>query len=266
MAAVLLGCGLFLLSGCTPSKQKQLEAAVNAINKQFPQQVAEGATLEGFFTQDENIDIAVTLQEEKLATTVNEERLQRMKNDLIVSFTLASRQDKNLHALFQLISDNEKTLSLTITCVPSQKEHSLKVKKEELLQILSAEGMSSEEMAQLQLDQFIQSQDQLLPMEQGPVTCTRIYQKDKSIIWEYVVDENVIDMEIMKSNSATLKHDILEALEAADGLGVVRTALDADCSIVYLYKGNLTGTSFELNLSKEELKGVQRKSVSTQLQ
>lgn len=266
MAAVLLGCGLFMAVGCGSNKSKQLDAAITAINKQFPQQVAEGATLEGFFDTDSVIDIAVTLREEQLATKVDSLRFSRMQEDLIVSFTLATRQDKNLRELFQLIHDNGKQLSLTITTVPSQRKQSIRITSEQLQQILTSESKSSAEMAQLQLDQFIRSQEQLLPLKQGPVTCTRVYRDDNSIVWEYVADESLIDLNLMESSADALKSDILTALAAPDGLGVIRTALDADCSIVYIYKGDRSDTAFSIELSQKEMKEVQRNSVSTKLQ
>lgn len=266
MAAVLLGCGLFVVASCTSSKSRQLDAAITAINKQFPQQVAEGATLEGFFTTDSVIDIAVTLREDQLVTKVDSVRFARMQEDLIVSFTLATRQDKNLRELFQLISDNGKQLSLTITTVPSQRKQSIRITSEQLQQILTSESKSSAEMAQLQLDQFISSQEQLLPLKQGPVTCTRIYREDNSIVWEYVADESVIDINLMESRTDAIKADILNALSAPDGLGVIRTALDADCSIIYIYRGDQSDTSFTIELSQQDMKDVQRNAVSTKLQ
>ena len=265
LVAAVVGCGLLLTATSCNSKGSQLKAAVAAINKQFPQQVADGAVLEGFVADEANIDIAVTLQEGVIATEFDTARLKQMKDDLVLSFTLASRQDKSLHDLFQLISDNGKTLSLTVTAIPSQKKQRVTISGAELEGIINSAAMSAEEMGRVQLDQFIASQQDLLPMQQGPVTCTAISHRGDSVVWEYEADESVIDIEVMQGRLAQLRHDIVKSLAEPDGMGVVRTMLDANCSLTYRYIGATSRKSFDLTLTTDELRSIQKETVSTKI-
>ena len=125
LAAVLMGCGLLCFCGCK-DEARQLEAAIEAVNKQFPQVIADGATLNGFYTTDfggqKAVDIRVTLDEAKMIRAIDSLRIAQMKDDLINTFTIATRQDENLRALFALIAANHRALTLTIVQQPSGKE------------------------------------------------------------------------------------------------------------------------------------------------
>ena len=132
------GCGLVFAS-CT-SRERMLDAAIEAINKQYPMQIADGAVLEGFFVEDGNIDIAVTQQEAFVTQTITDERMEEMKENFKFYFAMAVREDNNLRDLFQLIADNGMTMSVSITLVPSKQRFSTRLTKEDVQKIVSVNG------------------------------------------------------------------------------------------------------------------------------
>lgn len=134
MVAVLLGCGLFITS-CN-SKEQQLKAAIEAINRQYPMQIADGAVLEGFFVNEKNLDIAVTQQEAYVTQAITDERMEELKSDFKFYFAMAVREDNNMRDMFQLIADNEMTISVSVTLQPSTKRFSTQLSKEDVKNIL----------------------------------------------------------------------------------------------------------------------------------
>ena len=122
LAAALLGCGLFSLLTACKDEARQLEAAIEAINRQFPQEIAEGTTIDGFFNGEADgkptVDIRVTMDEHAAKSAIDAERMARMKDDLVNSFTIAARQDENLRSMFSLIVVIDGTLTITLLQKP----------------------------------------------------------------------------------------------------------------------------------------------------
>lgn len=129
------GCGL-VFGACT-SRERMLDAAIEAINKQYPMQIADGAVLEGFFVENGNIDIAVSQQESFVTQTITDERMEEMREGFKFYFAMAVREDNNLRDLFQLIADNGMTMSVSITLQPSKQKFSTRLSQDDIQQIVS---------------------------------------------------------------------------------------------------------------------------------
>lgn len=136
LAATLLLAFLTLATtGCT-SRERQLDAALKAINVLYPAPIADGAVLEGFIPDENNIDIAVTQQEEYIVDSITDERMQLLKEDFKFTFASAVREDNHMRDLFQLISECGRTISVSITTVPSQHTYRTSMTHDDIVQIL----------------------------------------------------------------------------------------------------------------------------------
>ncbi len=263
-----MGCGLLLTTSCT-SKERQLDSALKALNRQFPQPVTDGATLEGFFVSENdpnNIDIAVTLEEAKQVDSITQERMNKMKEDFVDTFTQIAHQDKNVHELFQLIHDNKKTVSLSITLVPSKKTHQAKFNSKDIEQIISAPTKTAEEMALMQLDKILASESQNLPANMGLLTCIALRRDGKVVIWEFEKSDSLFNFEAMVSKPEEAKANLLKAQDDPSNLNFNRLILDADCSIRYHYIDPTTQKTFDIDITQKDLREIQKNAVSTKIE
>lgn len=270
LAAVLMGCGLLCFFGCK-DEARQLEAAIEAVNKQFPQVIADGATLNGFYTTDfggqKAVDIRVTLDEAKMIRAIDSLRIAQMKDDLINTFTIATRQDENLRALFALIAANHRALTLTIVQQPSGKEQRVEISTEQVGAIVDSPSLSNEELHRRELQRFIESQQQTLPLVQGPLTCTGIkltQEKGVNVVtWKYDADETAININALNANAEQVKAEVLAALSTPGNVHMLRTLTDNGCNIRYQYIGSTTGTPFNLDITTQEMLQAIRDANST---
>lgn len=265
LVATLMSCGLLFTTSCT-NRERQLDAALQAANKGFPQAIGEGTTMEGFFMDKDNIDIAVTLQEDKQTIEITPQRMEQMHRDFVMLFTQIAHQNKDFHEFFQLISDNKKTMSLSVTLMPSQKKHQAHITPEDIQQILSAAGKTAEEMAITQLDMNLEVENQALPTDLGPMKVTAVKREGKQVIWEATIDEQVIDFELMSADPAAAKQRALNAQAAEENMNLNRLIADAGCSILFRYIGSKSGRSLDIEITQRELRELQKNSVSTRIQ
>lgn len=163
LAAALLGCGLFTLLTACKDEARQLEATIEAINRQFPQEIAEGTTIDGFFNGEADgkptVDIRVTMDENAANSDINAQRMTKMKDDLVNSFTIAARQDENLRSMFSLIAANGRTLTLTLVQKPSGKRQRVEVSPTELQDIAGSKDIPLAELQRRELKRYVESQD-----------------------------------------------------------------------------------------------------------
>lgn len=261
--AVVCICSAFTQS-CT-SPERQLEAALSAINKQFPQPIADGATLEGFFLAGDSVDIAITMEEAKQVEAITQERMQQFKKDFIDTFTQVAHQDKNVHELFQLIHDNGKSVTLSITLVPSKKKSQVSIDAAGIEAILAAQSKTSEEMALMQLDKLIEAESKTLPLDMGPLVCKSEHREGKVIIWEFEVDEEQFNFDALIANPSVAKGNILKAQNDPQNLNFNRLLLDADCHIRYHYIAPKSNRTYDIEITKDELRSIQKDATTTKI-
>lgn len=254
--------GVAMVTSCT-SPERQLEAALNAINKQFPQPIADGATLEGFFLNGDKIDIAITMQESKQVEAITPERLQQFRTDFVDAFTQIAHQDKNVHDLFQLIADNGKTVVLSVTLMPSQKKSQVDIDANGIQSILAAQTKSSEEMALMQLDKLIANEAKTLPLNMGPLVCKAERREGKVVIWEFEVDESQFNFDALVTNPAVAKANILKAQTDPQNLNFNRLLLDAGCHIRYHYIAPTSNRTFDIEINQDDLRSIQKDATTT---
>lgn len=257
-----MGCGL-LLTSCT-SKERQLDQALKAANKGFPQQVSDGITLEGFFLEGENIDIPVTLDEAKQTEEINEQRLDQMRKDFVMYFTQVAHQSKDFNDFMQLIADNGKSMSITINLTPSKKRYKTTISKEDVGKILTASNNSSEEMAQQQLDLQIEAQSSNLPHEMGPLTLQKIHREGTHLVYEIDVKEEPI-FQAMKADAIVAKNNAVQSLAETDNAGDNKLLVNAGCDILYRYKCTANGEIFEINITLKDLREIVKNATTTKL-
>lgn len=263
LVAVIMCCGLLTTTSCT-SKERQLDAALKAANKGFPQSVGDGVVLEGFFMEGDNIDIAVTVEEAKQTTEITPKRLKEMHDNFIVLFTQISHQTKEFHDFLQLISDNNKTMSMSVTLVPSKKKHSIKIYDDEIKKMLAAGDKSSVEMAQDQLDFILDAERQQYPINMGSLILQSIKRTDTDVVWQIDVTDSLI-FAGMSAQPEIAKQHALENLNNPENHSLNRAILSADCGIVYSYTDKATGKVFDLKITKQDLRDIQKNAVSTKI-
>lgn len=266
LVIALMTCGLLLTTTSCTSKERQLEAAINALNKQFPQPIADGAVLEGFFLEGDNIDIAVTMQEDKQVEAITQERMNKMKEDLVQIFTQVAHQDKSLHDFFQLIHENQKTVSLSITTLPSKQKQQVRIEGSNIERILAAQGKTSQQMSLEQLDKILESDAKQLPINMGPMVCNAMKRDGQVIVYEFEVDEDNFDFGGMAADPQGAKDNVLKAQDNPQNLNLNRLVLDADCHILFRYRGNKSAKVFEIELTQQDLRNIQKNAVSTKIE
>ena len=273
LAAALLGCGLFSLLTACKDEARQLEAAIEAINRQFPQEIAEGTTIDGFFNGEADgkptVDIRVTMDEHAAKSAIDAERMARMKDDLVNSFTIAARQDENLRSMFSLIAANGRTLTLTLLQKPSGKRQRVEVSPAELQDIVGSKDIPLAELQRRELERYVDSQQALLPMVQGPLTCVTIEHRtphdDHALVCTYDADEATTNHNLLNSNLPTVKREILGTMSQPDGMSMLRTFVANGCALRYLYVGTTSGKRCEVVITTDDLRQALRNAGSTEL-
>lgn len=257
-----MGCGL-LLTSCT-SKERQLDQALKSANKGFPQQVSEGITLEGFFLEDDDIDMPVTVDESKQTKQITQQSLDQLYKDFVMYFTHVAHQSKEFNEFVQLTVDNAKTMSITINLTPSKKKHKVVISKQDMAKILSANTMTAEEMARQQLDMQIEAQAGSLPHAMGPLTIQRIHRDNTHIVYEIDVKEETIFL-AMKNDAIVSKNNALQSLSATENAADNKLLVDAGCDILYRYRCTANDEIFEINITLNELREIVKSATTTKL-
>lgn len=99
-----------------------------------------------------------------------------------------------------------------------------------------------------------------LPKDLGNgVKLTKMYLKDKDVVYEYELDENINNMADTKANEARMKDDIRASMQQvpADKKKELdyffQSVYKTGRNLVYRYIGNKTHTEWRVVFSKEEL-------------
>lgn len=273
LAAVLLGCGLLLPTACK-DEARQLEAAIEAINRQFPQRIAEGATIDGFFLDDKGkhpmVEIRVSMDEQRMTDAIDTLQVAKMKQDFVHSFTMAARQDENLRAMFSLIATNGRTLALVLQQQPSGRRKQVEISAKELQEIVSSKDIPLAELQKQELQRYIISEREQLPMQQGPLTCVSIAQAaDKdgfAVVWTYDVDESAIDIDRLNANKKTIADVALATtVEQPNGKEMLRTFIACGCAMRYVYIGKTSGKKCTVTATVDDLQRTLREASSTRI-
>ena len=116
---------------------------------------------------------------------------------------------------------------------------------------------------------LVDSQQALLPMVQGPLTCVTIEhrktQGDNAVVWTYDVDEATINIDLLNSNLPTVKSEILGTMSQPDGMSMLRTFVANGCALRYVYNGTSTGKRCEVYITTDDLRQALRNAGSTEL-
>lgn len=268
MKTILKLICLVLIAGCAltscNSKESQLNGAIKAINKQFPQEIAEGYTLQGFFPDDKNnIDITITMNEQKVKSIPNDSSYRGLQSDIVHTFSSIAAQDKDFLALFGLINENQKTMSLTFVQQPSGKKHRLDISREDIKRIATPNAVKPKSDVS-QLDEYLEGQKRFLPLTQGPITVVSLVREGNRVVWNYEVADSI--MENLRLNANDLKQNLLRSYMDKDNISMVRLVLGANCSMLHHYVGKEKGEVVDLVISQRDLRNVQRTANSTKIE
>lgn len=264
LIAIVMGLTLLSHTSCN-SPERQLESALKEANKGFPLNVATGVTLEGFFENGQAIDIAVTVREENQTKPIDSIGIKALHTDFLNIFTQAAHQQKELADFFGLITQCNRSLTLTVTCMPSGQKHQTAFTTEEIASMIAASTKSSAEMAVEKLDIFLEAQAADLPMEVESVIIKSVKHEGQHVVWDIAVtDPNYLVN--LKRDVAFTKNVLLEAQDTDDNSALNEMALAADCDLVFRYSHPSDAEPLEITITKDDLREMSKKSKTTQLQ
>lgn len=136
LAAVFLGCGLFTLIGCTSGREQQLEAAIEAINKDYPMVIDDAVTMQSVTLEDSVVAFGILLKEEMMSKSLTQEEMEQWREPFVSLFGTMVHENSSIDQLFRLIDATDHTMSVRLTTTPSYKTYSLSLSKGDITRIL----------------------------------------------------------------------------------------------------------------------------------
>lgn len=141
LVVVLTICGFATTFSCTSGRQQQLEAAIKAMNEEYPMKIDEATTLQSIALQDSNVAITFHIKEDMMAAPLRQEDMAQWRAPFVTLFGTMVHDNSSIDQLFRLINDTDHTLSVQLTTIPSYKTYTINFTHEDIQSVLSVNHM-----------------------------------------------------------------------------------------------------------------------------
>ena len=141
MVAVLMGCGLVVITSCN-SKERQLDAAVEKINESCPAPVSEGVSFQQVRLVENDVNMTFSIQEGAISIPLTNESVKEWKEPFVTMFSALVYDNADVARLFRLVDDTQSTMTVTISTLPSGATYSLNFSRDDISRILASDKVS----------------------------------------------------------------------------------------------------------------------------
>lgn len=145
LIVVLAVCGFTSTYSCTSGRQQQLEAAIKAMNEEYPMTIDEATTLQSIALQDSDVAITFHIKEDMMAAPLKQEDMPQWRAPFITLFGTMVHDNSSIDQLFRLINDTNHTLSVQLTTVPSYKTYTISLSHEDIRKVLKVNQLPVKE-------------------------------------------------------------------------------------------------------------------------
>lgn len=142
---VLTICGLACTYSCTTGRQQQLEAAIQAMNEEYPMTIDEATTLQSIALRNSDVAITFHIKEDMMATPLRQDDMPQWRTPFIALFGTMVHDNSSIDQLFRLINDTNHTLSVQLTTVPSYKTYTISLSHEDIRKVLKVNQLPVKE-------------------------------------------------------------------------------------------------------------------------
>lgn len=256
----MLLCSLLLLilsvTGCQDVK---LKAAIEIGNKQCPIDIGEVGMITKIIYDGSNVVYTFNVNEESVNIKGLRENPESMKELMMMMYQNPTNEVKEL---LKLVVKCKAGLQMNFIGKESGEKATVELTSDEIEKVINAD-MSTSESDKSKLEAQVKIANLQFPMQASKeIVIEKIEISDKSVIYICRVDEELCDIDQIKSNSETVKRGITETLANSTDNSTqlfIKLCVNSNKSIVYRYIGNQSDNFLNMEITVDELKGMLQK-------
>ena len=251
---VLLAClSLVLLTAC--SQKSKLKLAIEVAGKQCPISVGVAGEVTSIAFDGTDVVYSMLMNEDYINLEALGKTPESMKSGVTAMFKNPKGEIKKMLELVVAANSGIKFIYKGKT---TGKEVECYLNTEELKAILN-QDMTQEESDRQKLEELVKVTNVSCPMQVDETTVLdNLTIEADNVVYNYTVDENVVDMASLKDNEAQMKQSIKGSLNVSEP--AIKMFLEAcvkdNKKLVYRYKGDASGEIMECVFDVSEIKGM----------
>lgn len=256
---MLLCSLLFLILSVTGCQDVKLKAAIEIANKQCPMDIGEVGMITKIIYDGSNVVYTFNVNEESVNVKGLRESPEDMKESMMMMYQNPTKEVKEL---LKLVVKCKAGLQMNFIGKESGEKASIELTSDEIEKAINAD-MSASESDKSKLEAQVKIANLQFPMQVSEeVLIEKMELNDKSAIYICRVDEDLCDINQLKSNSKAVKEGITESLADQTDKSTqlfIKLCVNDNKSIVYRYIGNQPENALDIEITVDELKGMLKK-------
>jgi hypothetical protein len=248
--AALMGCVVMLLAGCLA--ENKLKLAVETANKQCPFSMGTAGNLESIYYEDGLVTYILAINEQVSNIKAMSENPDVVKRTIMTNFINPEGELKTMH---DLILDANASVRYVYKGKDSGDFFEVTITADELKAAEDNTSLNAED----KLNAEIEATNMQLPMQVDEATVLeKLVVEGNSVVYLYQVDESVVSIDNLKSNSDATKENLKNMLENGGPLvqTFLKKVIDTGRNLGYCYIGNESGATTEVVFTTDELQKI----------
>ena len=246
----LMGCVVMLLAGCLA--ENKLKLAVDAANKKCPLSMGAAGDIESIEYEDGVVTYTLALDEQLSNLKAMSENPDVVKRTVMTNFANPSSELKAMH---DLILDANASVRYVYKGKSSGESFEVTFTADEL----KAAEDNTNPTAEDKLNAEIEATNMQLPMQVDEVTVLeKMVVEGNSVVYLYQVDESVVSIDDMRSNTDATKENLKNSLMNGGPLvqGFMKKVVDTGRDLRYRYTGSKNKETAEVVFTPADLQSI----------
>lgn len=251
--SVLFIClSLLLLTGC--SQKSKLKLVVEVVAKQCPINIGAAGEISSIAFDGTDVQYTMLVNEDYVNLDAWEKNSESMKSVVSAMF---SNPAKELKQMLDLVVNANSGIKFVYKGKTSGKEVECYLTTQDLKDIVNA-GSTVEKSDQKKLEEQVNITNLSCPMQVDEVTTLdRLAIEGDQVVYHYTIDEELVDMAVLKENADAMKQNVRSTLNAEPAVRMfLETCVKCGKSLCYRYTGNTSGESMEFSFEVSDIKSL----------
>lgn len=226
----------------------KLENAVKMANSECPIELGDYAEFTSIKYIDGKVQYILTVDDDLFDLRSIKENKQLAKKQIIMAL---SNPNSGSRELIEIIKEADADLVIVYKGSKSGKKVVLEITADELAQV-NTDDYDAEENLQAQLE--LANAQCPITLDEG-IVMDRVYVDGKHFVYHYMTDDDVIDIDILRSNITLAKKETIKELEGDMAVQTfTKTLGELNMDIRYIYESEQTGATAAFTIQLDELK------------
>lgn len=246
----LLSIVLLLLATSCSNGNSELQKYVDEINNRCPVSAGEFGSVTGARLDGDNVILTMLINEDFFNIEALQNNGDMLKNSVM---QMLSNPTDDMQLMIDFMKKNGGSISYEYIGDSSDTKVSVTVSNDELKAI---DKDDADPVAAL--DAQIQMTNLHFPMQVDEVTlAVNITREGNNVVYLYEINEQLYDMSSIDQYRDAIQNNLLESLRAQrDDISLrvfLNTCRKANCDIVYRYKGNHSGITYDFKIPIDDI-------------